>query len=242
MGFAHVVALREDGTVFAAGENDAGQLNVGEWRDIVMVAAGAKHTLGLTRDGRVLAAGDNSCGQCETSLFTGVSSIAAGYWDSYVLFADGRVLSVGYGSAGDLAQVPRAQAIFAGAYGFAALTDSGVFVSHPSLAMPGGAAGLAISRGYLLAVDENGETRCTSSLVPAWKDAARVAAGENAALCLTKNGRVCVHPFGLHNRMDTAFDDFVVDIAAGPDACAFLLADGTLEVRHTDGSRETYTP
>ena len=82
LAFAHVVALREDGTVFAAGENDAGQLNVGEWRDIVMVAAGAKHTLGLTRDGRVLAAGDNSCGQCETSLFTGGSSMAAGYGDS----------------------------------------------------------------------------------------------------------------------------------------------------------------
>ena len=242
MGFAHVVLLCEDGTVFAAGENDAGQLNVSEWRDIVMVAAGAKHTLGLTKDGRVLSAGDNSCGQCETSLFSGAVSIAAGYWDSYVLFADGRVFSVGYGSAGDLTALPPARAVFAGAYGFAALTDSGLFTSHPSLAFSGEPSDLAIARGILLAVDSEGKTHCTSRLVPYWTDAARVAAGENAALCLTADGRVHCRLFGLHNRMNTAFDAFVTDIAAGPDACAFLLADGTLEIRRADGRIEIHNP
>ena len=242
MGFSHVVLLREDGTVFSAGENDAGQRNVEDWRGVVMVAAGARHTLGLTADGRVLAAGDNTFGQCETSLFTGVTAIAAGYYDSYVLFSDGRVLAVGYGSAGDLSALPPARAIFAGAYGFAALTDEGVFASHPSLAVSGKPVSLAVSRGYLLSIDGEGKTRSTSSLVPSWRDAARVAAGENAALCLTGDGRVLCHRFGRNNQMDTAFSGFVTDIAAGPEDCAFLYADGTLEIRHRDGQKETLYP
>jgi len=242
MGFAHTVLLRPDGTVFAVGENDAGQLNVGDWHDVVMVAAGAKHTLGLTRDGRVLSTGDNTYGQCETALFSGVSSIAAGYWDSYILLRDGHVLSVGYGSAGDLTALPPARAIFAGAYAFAALTDAGVFTSHPSLAVSGTLETLAASRGYLLSIDESGIAHSTLTGIPARENAARVAAGENAALILTRDGQVCCHLFGMHNRMETGFDSFVTDIAAGPDACVFLLANGTLEVRYMNGAVEIFTP
>lgn len=34
------MALKSDGTVVAAGQNDHGQCKVGDWRDIVAVSAG----------------------------------------------------------------------------------------------------------------------------------------------------------------------------------------------------------
>ena len=75
----HVVGLRTDGTVIAAGKNDAGQCNVSEWQNIVAIAAGGYwdsievnltgevyggkarlydgHTVGLRADGTVVATG-----------------------------------------------------------------------------------------------------------------------------------------------------------------------------------------
>ena len=51
----HTVGLKSDGTVVAVGQNDSGQLNVGDWSNIVQVAADAAHTVGLKSDGTVVA-------------------------------------------------------------------------------------------------------------------------------------------------------------------------------------------
>jgi hypothetical protein len=51
----HLVGLKSDGTVVAAGDNTYGQCNVESWTDVVAIAAGICHTIGLTKDGRVLA-------------------------------------------------------------------------------------------------------------------------------------------------------------------------------------------
>jgi alpha-tubulin suppressor-like RCC1 family protein len=59
------VGLRADGTVVAAGDNDYGQCEVGDWTDIVAVAAGNYHTVGLRSDGTVVAMGMNLVGECE---------------------------------------------------------------------------------------------------------------------------------------------------------------------------------
>ncbi len=56
-----------EGTVLAVVRNNKGQCSVGEWTDIVQVAAGALHTVGLKSNGTVVAAGDNSNGQCAVS-------------------------------------------------------------------------------------------------------------------------------------------------------------------------------
>ena len=53
----HVVGLKDDGTVVAAGDNSCGQCDVGDWTDIVMVAASNTYTLGLKSDGSLVAAG-----------------------------------------------------------------------------------------------------------------------------------------------------------------------------------------
>lgn len=55
MGCGHIVGLRADGTVVAAGNNNNGQCNVEAWHDIVAIAAGTNHTVGLRSDGTVVS-------------------------------------------------------------------------------------------------------------------------------------------------------------------------------------------
>ena len=64
-GWHHIVGLRADGAVVAAGYNDAGQCDVRGWADIVQVAAGYGHTVGLEFNGTVVAEGLNNYGQCD---------------------------------------------------------------------------------------------------------------------------------------------------------------------------------
>ena len=64
-GGHHVLALKADGTVLAAGDNDQGQSDVSKWKDIVAISAGWDHSLGLKKDGTILAHGGNQGGECE---------------------------------------------------------------------------------------------------------------------------------------------------------------------------------
>jgi alpha-tubulin suppressor-like RCC1 family protein len=64
-GGRHTVGLKSDGTVVALGWNGDGQCDVGNWTDIIQVAAGGwtfsdtagGHTVGVKSDGTVVATG-----------------------------------------------------------------------------------------------------------------------------------------------------------------------------------------
>ena len=58
-GDSHLVALKKDGTVLAAGDNQYGQCNVGEWKDIVRVEANSDSTVGYSSTGEIYVAGYN---------------------------------------------------------------------------------------------------------------------------------------------------------------------------------------
>ena len=62
-GEYHVLGLRGDGRVLAAGCGRDGQLDVSQLENIEAIAAGGNHSLGLTGDGRIFTAGANECGQ-----------------------------------------------------------------------------------------------------------------------------------------------------------------------------------
>ena len=77
-GGYRTMCVTEDGSVFAFGKNDNGQLGVGgreskllptlvrgelQNEQVLRVAAGASHTMFVTADGMVFACGDNSSGQ-----------------------------------------------------------------------------------------------------------------------------------------------------------------------------------
>lgn len=237
-GFAHTVVLLDDGTVCAFGDNTYGQTEVSEWKNVVAVAAGAYHTLGLTADGRVLACGDNTYEQTDTALFGGVQAIAAGDYDSFLILSTGEVFSVGFHSYGFLQELSQAQQLWAGSYGLIVQTPEGLHGSHASLALDARCVTASLSRGYAIGVDTQGNTCATTSLLPQWTNVAAVAAGENAALALTKEGAVLAHVFDKNSRADFAFDQPVLAMSASANHYAFVLADGTLDIRYANGQTE----
>jgi len=75
---ASIVGLKSDGTVVAVGDNSLGQCNVGNWTDIVQVAAACKDTVGLKSDGTVVAVGWNYVRPRNVGRWTDIVQVAAG--------------------------------------------------------------------------------------------------------------------------------------------------------------------
>ena len=91
----NLVILRFDGTVVASGNNNYGQCNVSNWRDIYEIGVGAVHTVGLKKDGTVVATGNNDYGQCNVSGWRDIISIGAGNFHTVGLKEDGTVVATG---------------------------------------------------------------------------------------------------------------------------------------------------
>ena len=239
-GIDHTVVLLDEGTVRAFGDNTYGQLDVEGWENIVSVAAGAYHTLGLTADGRVLACGDNAHQQADVGFFSGVRAIAAGDYASFLLLENGQVMATGYLDYPFLDELTGAEALWAGSYGLLVRTADGLHASHASLALDASCRLAAVSRGYAVGADADGNTHSTTFIVPAWTGVCRLAAGENAVIGLTETGQVLSHVFDERSRADFSFDQPVLAVAAGPEHYAFLLADGTLDIRFSTGETRHY--
>ncbi|MCT2586689.1 RCC1 domain-containing protein [Actinophytocola gossypii] len=133
-GGANRYALREDGTVWAWGQNVFGQLG-GDWRaigwsavpapvpgltDVTAIAAGVYHVLALRADGTVWAWGVNHEGglgngtagsdtPVRVSGLTGVTAIAAGDHGGYALRSDGTVWAWGSNANGALGDASLAE-------------------------------------------------------------------------------------------------------------------------------------
>jgi hypothetical protein len=96
-GNGHTVALKNDGTVVAWGDNSAGEATVPAGLSGVMaIAAGEDHTVALKNDGTVVAWGYNGQGQATVPAgLTGVIAIAAGADHTVALKNDGTVAAWG---------------------------------------------------------------------------------------------------------------------------------------------------
>jgi len=92
-GQSHVLALKNDGTVAAWGENGKNQCDVpNDLNQVVAVAAGSYHSLALLADGTVAAWGLADNGQCDVpDDLQNAVDIAAGYNFSAVLDQNGEV-------------------------------------------------------------------------------------------------------------------------------------------------------
>lgn len=99
-GKGHTVALQDDYTVIAAGDNSRGQCNVDSWTDIIAISAGDFHTVGLKRDGTVVTTQRDEDIREEISNWRNIIAIAAGDGFTLGLQNDGTVLGVGYHTDG----------------------------------------------------------------------------------------------------------------------------------------------
>ena len=95
VGSNHLVGLKNDGTVIAAGYNSYGETDVSSWGEIVAVYAGRNWTVGLKSDGTVVATGRDDNGQCDVSTWTDVVSIITGQDYTLGIKSDGSILGKG---------------------------------------------------------------------------------------------------------------------------------------------------
>ena len=121
-GGLHSLILRTDGSVWAAGRNDSGQLGDGTTTarsspvmvlsGIKSISAGQYHSLFLKNDGSAWAVGSNDTGQLgdgssvnrltPVQVLTGVQAISAGDFHSLFLKTDGTVWATGWSASGQL--------------------------------------------------------------------------------------------------------------------------------------------
>ena len=217
-GFNHAVAIKEDGTVIATGDNTYGQCDVSSWTDIVAVSAGWFHTVGLKSDGTVVAVGlngminpiDNSIfpgNQCNVTDWTDIVAICAGYNETYGIKADGTVVSTDSGSNAVLE--------WTDVIGISA--DGNCVV------------GLR-SDGTVVAYGSNQYGECN---VSDWTDVVDIAVGINTTVGLRSDGTVCITGF-LSDRVDVSEWDMIVDIGVSSGNCVGIDSYGTLFT--TDGA------
>jgi hypothetical protein len=96
-GYAHVLALKSNGSVLGWGENLYKQATIPKSiKGIVSVAGGAYHSLAVTNKGKVLAWGRNTNGQIKVpSSLTNVTMATGGLDHSLALKKDGTVVAWG---------------------------------------------------------------------------------------------------------------------------------------------------
>ncbi len=175
-GSSHTVALKDDGTVVAWGDNAYGQTTIpAGLSGVTAIAAGFYHTVALKDDGTVVAWGLNDWGQTTIPAgLSGVTSIAAGWIHTVALKNNGMVVAWGnnaYGQTTIPAGLSGVTAIAAGFGHTVALKNDDTVVAWGNntwgqMTIPAGLSGVtAIAAGWIhtVALKNNGT-------VVAWGD------------------------------------------------------------------------
>ena len=203
----HIVGVKKDGTVLAAGKNDRGECNVSLWENIISVETAMSLTVGLKEDGTVVAAGSNNHGQCNVEEWTDIIAVTCGWYHTVGLKKDGTVVTVGSNEAGqcDVSEWTDIVAIQASIYGTIGLKSDGTLVT----------AGIG----------EGG-----SFEVLDWKDVIAISTHITCTLGLTADGVVLAagsDPWGEEATWDFSNWQGITAVAAGSSPIG-LKSDGSV--------------
>ena len=94
-GEGFTIILNEDGTLSNAGLISKYAKEVGDWKNIVDVAAGDKHIVGVDSNGRVRCTGDLSQGACDFNDVRNIKKVFATAEGTILMDNDGVVFSAG---------------------------------------------------------------------------------------------------------------------------------------------------
>jgi len=240
-----VLVVKSDGTVFATGDNSAGQCNVpAGLTGVVAVAAGSSSSMALKSDGTVVEWGTLTSGRAPAGL-SGVVAIARGTDHALALKSNGTVVAWGYNSAGQT-NVPASLANVVGitasdSTSYALKSDGTVVAWGWQTELPAGLSGVvaidASSNGGVVALKADGT-------VVAWgfegppeglSDVVAVAAGRNHRVALKSDGTVVAWGAGTTFTESGSKSNLVpwnlenvVAIAASSDATYAIRADGSV--------------
>ena len=226
------------------------ECDVGDWTDIIQVAAGYSHTVGLKSDGTVVAVGYGYAGgedekqPWEVDGWANISQVAGGGFYTVGLESDGTVVAVGYnydgqcdvGSWTDIVQVA------AGSFHTVGPRSDGTVVAAPDdkdcsqcevgnwtdiVQVAAGTfhtVGLE-SDGTVVSVGDNDDGECN---VGNWTDITQVAAGNSYTVALKNDGTVVGAGYNGDGQCDVADWTDIIQVAAGGEHTVGLKADGTV--------------
>jgi alpha-tubulin suppressor-like RCC1 family protein len=228
-------------TTVHAGNYLPAESDVGEWTDIIQVAAGL-HTVGLKSDGTVVAVGDNEYGQCDVGNWTDIIQVAAGGGNTVGLRSDGTVVAVGYNYSGecDVGGWANITQVAPGAECTIGLESDGTVVSVGSnvfgqrnvgnwtdiVQVAAGANTLGLkSDGTVVAVGWNRFGQCN---VGNWTDIIQVAAGGGHTVGLKADGTVVAVGDNEYGQCDVGNWTDIIQVAVGGYRTVGLKSDGTV--------------
>ncbi len=219
---------------------------MGNWTDIIQVAAGYLHTVGLKADGTAVAVGANG-GQLDVGNWTDIVQVTAGCLHTVGLKADGTVVAVGNNARGqcnvgnwtDIIQVTAG-------WGTMFRHTVGVKVDGTAVAVgsnndgqcnvgnwtdiiqvtAGSAHTVGLkSDGTVVAVGNNARGQCN---VGNWKGIVKVVAGLSYTLGIRSDGTVVAVGSNSLGQCDVGNWIDIVDAAAGAGHTVGLKKDGTV--------------
>ena len=242
-GENHVVGLKTDGTVVAAGQNEFGQCDVSDWTGIAAVSAGGDHTVGLKKDGSVVAAGRNDYGQCEVSDWKDIAAISAGGNHTVGLKQDGTVVAAGddYYNQCNVAYWSDIVAISAGKNHTVGLKRDGTVITAGSGSYGKSDVGawtdiVAISAGWghTVGVKADGTVVIAGNNnfgelgAAEWTDIAAVSAGNCCIVGLKNDGRLVSAGQNYYSGFDVSGWRDVVSVSIYSSNTIGLKQDGTV--------------
>lgn len=210
-GESHILALRKDGRVLAAGNNTGGCCATETWEHMVAVLACAKHSFGVCEDGRVLYAGAPDDPVAEAASWTHIRRLCGN--DDLVMGItfSGQVVACGHHPA--LTGTPKEA--FSDWRGIRELVVSEHIV-----------AGLRQDGTVVALADES--SRRIPDAVTRWRDIRALAAGSAHLVGLCIGGDVVAT--GQNERGQCRVDDWrrVVAVSCGETFTLGLCADGSV--------------
>jgi len=191
------------------------ECDVGDWTDIIQVAAGSTQTVGLKSDGTVVAVGygysrkEGEKQPYEVGDWTDIIQVAAGGLYTVGLKSDGTVVAVGYNYYGQC--------------------DVDGWANITQVAASGGHTVGLRSNGTVMAVGDNDDGQCN---VGNWTDIVQVAAGGEHTVGLKADGTVvavgCVRELDDFGQCDVGNWTDIIQVAAGTYHTVGLKLDGTV--------------
>jgi len=184
--------------------------DVGDWTDIIQVAAGYIQTVGLRSDGTVVAVGwgchpeDCEKQPWEVGDWTGIIQVAAGGIYTLGLESDGTVVVVGDDYYGQC--------------------DVGDWTNITQVAASGGHTVGLRSDGAVVAVGYNGDGQCN---VGNWTDITQVAAGGDT-IGLKSDSTVVALGYNEYGQCNVGNWTGIIQVGAGSGHTVGLKSDGTV--------------